>query len=168
VQTLIAIWDRVPTHDLLVVGTGNYEETLRAMAAGNPRIRFLGPLAPGDLGPLYYHAAACIIPSLAYETFGMTALEAFARKTPVIVRDSGALGEIIEESGGGFLYRNNEELTDAIERIAHSPDLRRELGEKGHDAVLRLWSREAHLRLYFDCLERVAREKFGLVPWLQS
>lgn len=168
VQTLIAMWDRVPTHDLLIAGAGNYEEKLRVMAAGNPRIRFLGPLAQSELGKLYYHAAACIVPSLAYETFGLTAVEAFARKTPVVARDLGALREIMEESGGGFLYRNDAELADALERIAHSPELRRELGEKGYEAFVRRWSREAHLRLYFDCLERVAREKFGRVPWLES
>src|ERR1017187_2586824 len=61
-QTLIAVWNRVPGCDLLVAGTGTYELELRAMAAGNPRIKFLGALPPGELGPLYYHAIACVVP----------------------------------------------------------------------------------------------------------
>ena len=60
-QTLIALWDRVP-HDLLVAGAGSYEPTLRAMAASNPRIKFIGPTTQRALGPLYYHAIACIVP----------------------------------------------------------------------------------------------------------
>ena len=42
-QTLIDLWDRAPNVDLLVAGTGSYEGELRARAASNPRIKFLGP-----------------------------------------------------------------------------------------------------------------------------
>jgi glycosyltransferase involved in cell wall biosynthesis len=166
-QTLIALWDRAPGCDLLVAGEGNYEGELRAMAAGNARIKFLGALSQLKLGALYHHALACIIPSVTYETFGMIGVEAFARKTPVIGRDLGAMPELIEDSGGGFIYRTDEELLDAMGRIAGSPQLRAELGQRGYDAFLKLWSREAHLRLYFDHLNRIAGEKFGRVPWLE-
>jgi glycosyltransferase involved in cell wall biosynthesis len=164
-QTLIAVWNRVPNHDLLVAGTGNYETELRVMAADNPRIKFLGPLPQRELGPLYHHALACIVPSITYETFGMISVEAFARKTPAVARDLGALPEVIQDSGGGFVYRTDEELLDILDRIARSPALRAELGQKGYNAFLQCWSREAHLRLYFDHLNRGAQKKFGSIPW---
>jgi glycosyltransferase involved in cell wall biosynthesis len=166
-HTLISLWGRVPECDLLVVGTGNYEQELRAMAAGNRRIKFLGPLPQQALGTLYYHALACIVPSVAHETFGMTSVEAFARKTPAVVRDLGALPEVLRESGGGFVYRTDEELLDALNRIARSPALRTELGQKGYDGFVQWWCREAHLRLYFDYLNRSAEKKLGRVPWQQ-
>jgi glycosyltransferase involved in cell wall biosynthesis len=165
-QTLIALWDRVPEYDLLVAGTGSYEPTLRAMAAGNPRIKFFGALPQKDLGALYYHALACIVPSVTYETFGMISVEAFARKTPVIARDLGALPEVIEDSGGGLVYRTDQELIDGMHLIASSPRLRAELGQKGYDGFLRWWCREAHLGLYFDFLDHCAERKFGAVPWM--
>jgi glycosyltransferase involved in cell wall biosynthesis len=164
-QTLIALWPRVPGYDLLVAGAGTYEAELRAMAAGNPRIKFLGPMAQRQLGTLYFHALACIVPSITYETFGMTSVEAFARKTPAIVRDLGALPEVIEDSGGGFVYRTDKELIDALERVARSPELRNDLGQRGYDAFLRSWCREAHLRLYFEYLNGAAQEKFHTIPW---
>jgi glycosyltransferase involved in cell wall biosynthesis len=167
-QTLIALWDKVPDFDLLVAGEGTYEPQLRSMAARNPRIKFLGPLPQKELGALYHHALACIVPSITYETFGMTSVEAFARKTPVLVRDLGALPEIIQDSGGGYIYRTDEELLEAMNRIAHSSELRAELGRKGYDAFRRLWSREAHLNLYFDYMNRAAQKKFERVPWLES
>jgi glycosyltransferase involved in cell wall biosynthesis len=98
-QILIELWKRVPNFDLLVAGTGTYEKQLRAQAAPNPRIKFLGALPQRDLGALYFHAQACIVPSITYETFGMIIIEAFARKTPVIARDLGALPEVIQDSG---------------------------------------------------------------------
>jgi glycosyltransferase involved in cell wall biosynthesis len=137
------------------------------MAAGNPHIKFLGPLPQRDLGALYYHALACIVPSVTYETFGMISVEAFARKTPSVVRDLGALPEVIQDSGGGFVYRTDEELLEALERIARSPHLRAELGQKGYDGFVQWWCREAHLKLYFDYLNRSAQEKFGRIPWLE-
>jgi len=165
-QTLIALWDRVPGYDLLLAGTGNDEAELRAIAADNSRIKFLGPLTQRELGRLYYHAIACLVPSIAYETFGMTSIEAFARKTPVIARDLGALPEVIQDSGGGLVFRTDDELLAAIHRLAGSPSLRTELGQRGYDGFLRSWCPEAHLSLYFGFLEGAARKKFGGVPWL--
>jgi glycosyltransferase involved in cell wall biosynthesis len=164
-QTLIPLWSRVRGADLLIAGTGNYEGELQRMAAGNSNIKFLGALPQKRLGNLYYHALACILPSITYETFGMIIIEAFARKTPVIVRDLGAFPEVIHDSGGGFIYRTDEQLLDAIERIVDSPSLRAEFGEKGYRAFVENWSREAHLELYFGFLRKIALRKFGYVPW---
>jgi glycosyltransferase involved in cell wall biosynthesis len=159
-QTLVAVWDRVEECDLLVAGTGTDEANLKAQAASNPSIKFLGPLPQAELGALYVHALACLVPSLTYETFGIVIVEAFARKTPVIVRDLGALPEVVEDSGGGFVYRTDEELLQAVARLAASPALRTELGQKGYEAFVRLWSREAHMQQYFDLLREVSVEKF--------
>jgi len=164
-QTLIQVWKRVVDFDLLVAGTGNYEQELRDQAASNPRIKFLGALPQRELGALYVHALACIVPSLTYETFGIIIIESFARKTPVIARDLGALPEVIHDSGGGFVYRTDDELLAAINRIAASLQLRSELGEKGYRSFVRWWSREAHLERYFGFLRKAAMGKFGYVPW---
>jgi glycosyltransferase involved in cell wall biosynthesis len=110
------------------------------------------------------HAVFTLVPSLTYETFGIVILESFARKTPVIVRDLGALPEVVDESGGGFVYRTDEELLAAIERLKSSPSLRAELGEKGYQAFIRKWSREAHMRQYFELLRDVRREKGCSAP----
>jgi glycosyltransferase involved in cell wall biosynthesis len=164
-QTLIEFWKKVPDYDLLVAGTGEREERLRAQAADNPAIKFLGAIPQNKLGALYHHALACIVPSLTYETFGIIIIEAFARKTPVIVRDLGALPEVVNDSGGGFVYRTDEELLRAINCLATERKLRDSLGEKGYLAFVEYWSREAHLKLYFDFLRTAADKKFGFVPW---
>ena len=164
-QTLIRVWDRVPDFDLLVAGSGAFETELRAQAAGNPRIRFLGHVPQASLGPLYFHAVACLVPSLTYETFGIIVIEAFMRKTPVIAHDLGALTDIVHDSGGGLLYRTDEQLLRAIGDIGRSPARRTELGERGYAAFLSQWSREAHLRQYYALLQRTARRVLGRVPW---
>jgi glycosyltransferase involved in cell wall biosynthesis len=164
-HTLISAWERIAEYDLLVVGTGEAAAQLREQAAGNPRITFLGPRPQSELGPLYYHAIACLVPSVTYETFGMINIEAFARKTPVIARDLGALPEVIHDSGGGVVYRTDVELIDAVDRLARDPGLRNQLGERGYTAFTRWWTREAHLEQYFDLLRQTATEKFGAAAW---
>jgi glycosyltransferase involved in cell wall biosynthesis len=164
-QTVIPLWAQVTEADLLIAGTGNYEEQLRAMAHSNPRIKFLGALPQGGLGALYHHAIASIVPSLTYETFCMISLEAFARRTPVVARDIGPLPEVIDESGGGLLFRNDGELLDAVRRLASDTQLRGELGNRGYDAFIAKWTREAHLEQYFDLITRIAIRKFGERPW---
>jgi glycosyltransferase involved in cell wall biosynthesis len=128
-------------------------------------VKFLGPLPQRELGRLYTHAQACVVPSLTYETFGIIIIEAFARKTPVIVRDLGALPEVVHDSGGGFVYRTDEELISAIRQLTGSPTLRAELGERGYQSFLKWWSKEAHLKLYFDLLRQTALDKIGCAPW---
>jgi glycosyltransferase involved in cell wall biosynthesis len=164
-QGLIKIWEAVPDYDLLVAGTGTYEAELRKMAAGNPRIHFLGALSQAQMAPLFFHALACIIPSITYETFGMITIESFARKTPIIVRDLGAMPEVVRDAQGGLICATDDEFRAAIYRIASSPRLRADLGESGYRAFVNLWCTEAHLKAYFDLLRDVAGRKFGCVPW---
>jgi glycosyltransferase involved in cell wall biosynthesis len=163
-QTIIREWHNIQAYDLLIAGQGNYENQLRAQSAGNPQIKFLGALSQKELGAFYYHANATIVPSITYETFGVIIVESFARKTPVIVRDLGALPEIVHDSEGGYIYKNKQELREAINRFGTSRQLRDELGEKGYSAFERFWSREAHLKLYFDFLRKTALSKFGYIP----
>lgn len=165
VHTLLDAWARVTEADLVVVGAGTQGAALRARAAGNPRVRFTGAVAAEALGPLYAHALAVIAPSVTYETFGMTLVEAFARRTPAIARDLGALPEIVGESGGGLVYRSEEELRAAVARLARTPALRAELGERGYRAFCERWSPEAHLARYDEILDAAAAARFGHVPW---
>ncbi|MBI4675356.1 MAG: glycosyltransferase family 4 protein [Chloroflexi bacterium] len=167
-DTLIHAWRHVGDIDLLVAGEGTYGETLRALAANDPRIKFLGALPQRDLGGLYYHALAVLVPSLTVETFGIILIEAFARKTPVIVRDLGALPEVVQDSRGGFVFRTEAELIDALGRLASNAGLRAELGANGYNAFVRWWSREAHLEMYMNMLRTLALEKLQRVPWEDS
>ena len=139
--------------DLVVAGDGEERAELERAADGLGHVRFLGHVPQSQLDALYRDATALVVPSVGYEVFGLVILEAFARWTPVIVHDLGALPELVADSGGGLVYRTPRELVDAIERLRSDHALRDELGARGHDAVQRLWGEDRHLTAYFDAIE---------------
>jgi glycosyltransferase involved in cell wall biosynthesis len=155
VQTVVELFRRYDRADLVIVGDGTYGPELRRQARGLPQVRFLGRLPFDELASLYAGAVALLAPSVGYETFGMTTLEAFAQGVPAIVRDRGALPETVEESGAGFVYRTDDELLDAMERLRTDAALRADLGERGRRAWRERWSEGPHLREYLAIVDQL-------------
>lgn len=71
------------------------------------------------------------VPSVRLESFGLVVLEAMARHKPVIVSDTGALSEIIEDGKTGLVFPSGdaEALADQAIRLLQDCVLRRRLTE---------------------------------------
>ena len=122
-------------------------------------MRFLGAVPPDELGPLYGHALACCIPSLTYEVFPTVALESLARRTPIVAHDLGGLTEIVQDSGGGLLYRTDDELIAALHTMAADEGARRSMGDRGYGVVTDRWSKHAHVTRYLALLDAAATRR---------
>ena len=145
--------------DLLIAGEGTLEPELRDAAADLPHVRFLGWRPAADLDALYRGALAVIVPTAGHESFGLVAVEAFARETPVLVRGFGALGELIEESGGGLAFTTDAELDAALARLAGDAPLRAELGAKGRAAYEARFTEGRHLDRYLGLIGDLAHRR---------
>jgi glycosyltransferase involved in cell wall biosynthesis len=143
--------------ELLIAGTGSLENRLRGDARALPNVRFLGWQSPEALDRLYRGARAVATPTRGHEAFALVPLEAFVRRTPAIVHDFGALGELLAESGGGLGFRSDAELDDALDRLATDDALRAQLGERGRETQRALWSVDVHLGRYFGLVAELAR-----------
>jgi len=159
VQTLIPIFRRFPKARLLIAGTGNYAPELSRLAEGCGNIEFLGRCSEQRLERLYARAVAVIVPSLCYESFGLVAIEAFRSRTPVIVRDIGALSEIAAESGAGLTYRTDDELIAAMNALLEDDTNRRSLGERGRAAYEKNWTAGEHLNRYLTLIGDIAARR---------
>ncbi|MGQ0543304.1 MAG: glycosyltransferase family 4 protein [Blastocatellia bacterium] len=168
VHNLIDTFKKHTEYDLLIAGDGTFRETLEAQAKDCPNIEFLGRMSQDDLADVYRSALAVIVPSICYETFGIIIIEAFSHKTPVIVNDLGALPEVVDDSGGGFIYKNENELLDAMRKIATDPVLRDELGEKGNQAYLKYWNEDPHLDEYLALIRSIKERKDKGMETVQS
>lgn len=158
VQDIIPAFAGEEGPDLLIAGTGEYEQALREQARGFPRVRFLGRIAPEVLPDYYRHARALIVPSLCYETFGIIIIEAFRTGTPVLARRLGPFPEIIAK-GGGLLFDGTDDLVAAIESFPANGTHREMLSRQARQAFEKHWSDQVVLDQYTSLISRVAREK---------
>jgi glycosyltransferase involved in cell wall biosynthesis len=154
-HTLVDLFLRWGKARLVVAGVGADEAYLRALAGGSSRVEFRGHVAGEELRALYRHAVGVIIPSLAFEVFPLVILEALREETPVVVRKIGALPEVVEECGGGFIYETEQDLEAALDILVSNPHRRDDLGRQGHRHFQSTWSEESHLRRYFGIIEEI-------------
>ena len=161
VQDLVRLFESYRHADLLIVGEGSYGPILREQARDLRHVKFMGRLHPTALGELYRRATAVLVPSLCYETFGLTAAESLAYGTPAIVRRIGALTEIVEESGGGYTFGSLDECQQIMERLRTEPGLRETLGRRGQLTAARSWSPETHLDRYLRLVDSLIESKSG-------
>ena len=153
VQDLIRAFAEYRNAELLIVGNGSREASLREQARELKHVRFLGTVHSSEISELYRGAIAVLVPSLCYETFGLIAAEAFAHGTPVIARRIGALAEIVEQSGGGRLFDTLEQCRNEMECLRTEPGLRENLGACGRNAFVENWTVEVHLTRYLQIAE---------------
>jgi glycosyltransferase involved in cell wall biosynthesis len=111
VDLAIEAFNRIKT-PLVIVGTGSEERKLKKMAKEN--IKFLGQLTDRQLSGYYEKCAALIFPQ--EEDFGLVAVEAQAKGTPVIAfHKGGAVESVLEGKTGIFFDKQDvESLVSAI------------------------------------------------------
>lgn len=94
------------------------------------KVLFAGPLYGRDKLEAYVDADVYVLPSI-YEIFGITALEAMACGTPVIVTDRCGLANIIDEQAGLVVPYDEDALGKAIVEILSDINEKQEYGVKG-------------------------------------
>lgn len=117
---------------------------------------FTGPLYGKDKLKAYVDADVYILPS-SYEIFGITALEALACGTPLVMTDRCGLAETVAGKAGLVVPYDTGQLREAILNLLNDANLRRSLAENGR-ALLRdqlNWTKIA------ERIERVYQEVIG-------
>ena len=104
---------------LVVAGEGPEREALQGLA-GDGDVRFVGRVDDTELRRLRAGARLALVPSRSSETFGLAAAEAMAAGLPVAASRSGALPELVEESGLAT-PGDAEALAAAIARVSADP-----------------------------------------------
>ncbi|MEZ5503860.1 MAG: glycosyltransferase family 4 protein [Halioglobus sp.] len=164
VHRAIEVFQQADHADLLIIGTGQYEAELRAMASGYANIHLLGAMPYTQVVDFYRRAVAVIVPSIWDEPFGLIVIEAYSQRTPVIVNNAGALPELVAASGGGIVYDDTNGLQRAVASLLQSPQRRNELGEQGYAAYRRLWTEEQHLQRYLELIGEIGTRRQAAAP----
>lgn len=138
---------KFPSALLLVIGSGYQETNLRALVKAEKlekHVVMLG-FVPEDRLPAYYQAADLfVLPTEAYEGFGLSTLEALASGTPVVGTPVGANPEVLRPLDPSLVMQGT-----SAEAIGHHVNQWLELGTDN------AW----RMRCRNYCLENFTRDR---------
>jgi glycosyltransferase involved in cell wall biosynthesis len=149
-----------PQVTLSVIGTGELEGELRAVV----RERMLGFLPLPQILTLMQRASWLVVPSIWYENFPRTIVEAYACGLPVIASRLGALPELVEDGRTGLLFEpgSADDLARKLQWAHGHPDEMRRMGDEARARYETMYTPERNLamlnEIYADAIDAERRD----------
>jgi glycosyltransferase involved in cell wall biosynthesis len=123
-DTLLDAWEGLGTKlPLKIVGDGPLVDQVLEATKRLPQVEWLGRKPMAEVHALMGEATVLVFPSKWYETFGRVAVEAFAKGTPVIAANIGAIAELVDSGRTGLHFRPGDaaDLATQIEWVLENP-----------------------------------------------
>lgn len=151
---------------LKIIGTGPLEKEVQAYAAQNPTVEFLGFRKREEAMQWLKRARALIFPSEWLETFGMTAVEAFATGTPVIAAKIGGGAHLVQHLVNGLHYApgNSQQLAECVQLLQTQPSLIRKMGQSARASYEQLYTPEVNYKQLIQIYKQAMRVKEEPAP----
>ena len=160
-QKLIPMMKYLPEVDLRIAGTGPFERELSALAEGLPNVRLRGASRRRGAGQAVSRGAggrrAVAVPGdvRVRRPGGVRRPDAGRGPPRRRARSPRPASRAAAASGTRPIRR----CSSRCERIVHDDGLRRELADAGYAMRQGPWSEDAHLRAYFDLIQRCRPRK---------
>jgi glycosyltransferase involved in cell wall biosynthesis len=158
VSVLAQAWDGCPGLALRVAGTGDEGAAL----AARPGITLLGALSQAAVQREMRRALALVLPSIWYENFPRTLVEAFGAGLPVIASRLGAMAELVEPGVTGLLFEPGDarELAEHLRFAARNPEHMARMGANARARFEALYTPEANyarlIEIYRDAIAELS------------
>ncbi len=157
IDTLLAAWQKgglpVP---LKIIGDGPLAPKVKEAAAACPNIHWLGRKPLPAVLDIIGAARCLLLPSIWYETFGRTIIEAYAKGTPVVAANIGAIAELVQPNRTGFLFPpgNAGELAQKVTKMLANPHRHRQMREAARAAFVEKYSAEKNYEMMMAIYEK--------------
>ena len=91
-----------------------------------------------------------VVPSVAYESFGMVILEAMKHSVPVICSDFGGMKEIVKNNSTGLVVPRGDPicLAKGLRKLLKNKNLRMKMGKSGYQRLNTLFRADQMAREY--------------------
>jgi glycosyltransferase involved in cell wall biosynthesis len=111
VSLLLKAWEHAHTpRRLVIVGSGPLAGAVEAAAGRDPSIVYLGQQSAAGVAAAVNSATAVVVPSLWFEGFPLTVVEAFAHGRPVVALEGGSAASVVDDRVGWRVSRSHESL----------------------------------------------------------
>jgi glycosyltransferase involved in cell wall biosynthesis len=115
------------------------ERFMQVIGLAADRVHEIG-FVPDEERPLYYSLADVYVSPSLLEGLGITPIEALACGTPAVVTSASSGPEEVGDAGLIVPPRDPAALAAAIGQLLDDAELRRQLGRRGRERVVRLFS----------------------------
>ena len=119
IRQLLRGWRRLHDIPLVIVGDGPLRDEAHEFVKrhGMSHVRFTGALTAAETMTRIKRARFLVFPSVGYETFGMTVLEAAACGVATVGSRLGAIPELVDEGRTGLLFdpHDTDGLVEKVE-----------------------------------------------------
>jgi glycosyltransferase involved in cell wall biosynthesis len=158
-EVLLRAWQKLKgTIPLVIIGDGPLRESLQAEAAAwnLSNVTFRGWRSRSEILCAMKSASLLITPSLWYEGFPMTIVEAFACGTPVICSRLGGLREIVQDgrTGRHFNPGDAEDLACKLDSLWMQPSQLTVMGRAARQEYKANYTAERNYQLLMEIYER--------------
>lgn len=157
---LLEAWSKIGERlPLKIVGDGPLAEAVSKTAHQHPGIESLGLQSHQDVLHLMQAASLLLAPSVAYETFGMTVIEAFACGLPVVASRLGSRAELVtdKQTGLHFEPHNAADLTAKIQWWLDHPEAHTAMRRAARTAFETRFSAEQNYQQLMQIYEAAIR-----------
>ena len=165
ISTLLEAASLLPDIEFRIAGDGPLRAVLESCAP--PNVRFEGWINKADLSALYREARLAVVPSICYETFGLSAADAMAHGLPVIASRLGALPEVIDHMLTGVLFEpgDTQDLAAKIRTLWDDLEIVHRMGSEGSRKVIREYSTEVYfhrlMAIYQSAITQIGKPGNG-------
>lgn len=158
ISTLIDAFKALSHLNLLVIGEGSMLDYYKSFCLENKmfNITFSGYKFGTELFKIIADSKTVIIPSIWYETFGLTVAESMMLGKPVIISDIGAFPEVVGTSIGGLKFEAGS-VEDLVEKILFIESCTNDLESMGianREQIVANFSREVHYNKLIDLYKK--------------
>ena len=143
-----------------IAGTGPLDISPTVKSAN---CELVGFLAQDKLIEFYQNSRFLVFPSICYEPFGLTIVEAMLHGKAVIASNIGGIPEIVEDGVTGLLFEpgNVEDLAEKIRYLWEQLELCRQMGQAGREKAIRQYSPEKYYSRLMDVYDKAVDFGFG-------
>ena len=158
-EVVLEAWQKLKgTIPLVIMGDGPLREPLESEAAARnlSNVTFAGWRSRGEILSAMKSASLLVTPSLWYEGFPMTVVEAFACGIPVICSRLGGLREIVEDGSTGLHFNpgDAEDLAGKLDLLWTQPSQLAAMGRAAREEYKRSYTAERNYELMMQIYAR--------------
>jgi glycosyltransferase involved in cell wall biosynthesis len=152
-ETLLKAWGMLGGRvRLKILGDGPQAPMIRDAAARESNIEWLGSRPLEDVYAALGRALCLVLPSQCYEGFPRVVVEAFAKGTPVVASNLGAMAEVVAHSRTGLHFTPGDpaDLAVQIQRLLDAPEQVQRMRQATRREFQQRYTAESNYRMLMD------------------